>query len=157
MNDDYTLKPATIEHAEVIGRVIREAIKRVNAKDYPPAEINRLLQNFTTEKVVALLQKRQTLVALAGEEVVGTGAIQDAEVKSVFVEPDWHRKGIGGSLVRALEKTAAREGIERLEVSFSLSATQFYSALGYIEKSRHFFGDEETVHMTKVIAPGQSR
>lgn len=157
MNDEYTLKLATIEHAESIGRVIREAIKRVNAKDYPAAEINRLLQSFTAEKVATLLQHRQTLVALVGEEVVGTGAIQGTEVKSVFVEPDWHRRGIGTALMRELEKIAARDRIERLEVSSSLSATQFYSALGYIEKSRNFFGDEETVHMTKAIAPSQSK
>ncbi|WP_299410563.1 GNAT family N-acetyltransferase [uncultured Roseobacter sp.] len=157
MSDYFTLKPATIEHAEGVGRVISDAIERVNAKDYPRAEINRLLQNFTTETIAALLQQRQTLVALAGEQIVGTGAIQGAEVKSVFVAPDWHRRGIGVALVCELEKIAARDGIETLEVSSSLSATQFYSALGFIEKSRIFFGDEETVHMTKAIARTQSR
>ncbi|WP_300039327.1 GNAT family N-acetyltransferase [uncultured Roseobacter sp.] len=152
MSDYLTLKPATIEHAEGVGRVIREAIEQVNAKDYPRAEINRLLQNFTTERIAGLLQQRQTLVALAGEQIVGTGAIRGAELKSVFVAPDWHRRGIGVALVCELAKIAARDGIETLEVSSSLSATQFYSSLGFIEKSRNFFGDEETVLMTKAIA-----
>ncbi|MEX3015662.1 GNAT family N-acetyltransferase [Gymnodinialimonas hymeniacidonis] len=152
MNDTFTLRCAKIEHAEGIGSVIRAAIEQVNAKDYPPAEINRLLQNFTTEKIAALLQQRQTLVALFGERIVGTGAIQGAEVKSVFVAPDWHRRGIGAAIVYELEKIAARDGIETLEVSSSLSATQFYSVLGYIETSRNIFGNEETVQMTKALA-----
>ncbi len=156
MSDEYILTPAKTEHAEGIGRVIRDAIERINASDYPPAEINRLLRNFTTENVAALLEHRLTLVALVGEEIVGTGAIQGAEIKSVFVSPDWHRKGIGYALVCELEEMAASRGIETLEVSSSLFARQFYSALGYIEKSRNFFGDEETVHMTKAIAPTQS-
>lgn len=151
MSDNYTLKSATTEHAEGVGGVIRDAIERVNAKDYPPAVIDRLLQNFTTEKVAALLQQRQTLVALVGDEIVGTGAIQGAEVKSVFVAPDWHRKGIGSSIVCELEKVAVRHGIETLKVSSSLTATQFYLALGYVEKSRIYFGSEETVLMTKAI------
>ena len=153
MNDQCILKPATIEHAESIGRVIRDAINRVNAKDYPPAEINRLLQNFTTENIAALLEHRQTLIALVGDKIVGTGAIQGVEIKSVFVSPDWHRKGIASALISQLEKIAANDGIEKLEVSSSLSATQFYLALGYIERSRQFFEDEETVLMTKVIVP----
>lgn len=153
MNDQYTLKPAKIQHAESIGKVIRDAIKRVNAKHYPPAEINRLLQNFTTENVAALLEHRQTLIAQVEDKIVGTGAIQGAEIKSVFVSPDWHRKGIASALICQLEKIAADQRIEKLEVSSSLSAIQFYLASGYIEKSRQFFGDEETVLMTKAVIP----
>ena len=151
MSVKYTLKPAKTEHAESIGTVIRDAIASVNSKDYPPAEIKRLLQNFKTENVAALLAHRQTLIALVGEKVIGTGALQGTEVKSVFVSPDWHRMGIGSALVCEIEKIAANQGIETLEVSSSLSATQFYSASGYIERSRSFFGDEETVLMTKAI------
>lgn len=156
MRDSYKLTSAKAEHAEAIATVIRDAIERVNAKNYPPAEIRRLLQNFTKEKVAALLQQRQTLVAHIGDEVVGTGAVQGSELKSVFVVPDWHRSGIGSALVCALEEIAARNGIETVEVSSSLSATRFYTAMGYIETSRNFFGDEETVRMTKTIASARS-
>ncbi len=156
MSHTYVLKSAETEHAEGIGRVVRDAIGRVNAKDYPPAEIDRLLRKFSTQKVCALLKKRQTLVALHGERVVGTAAIQGTEVKSVFVSPDWHREGIGSSLVCELERIAASRGIETLEVSSSLSAVPFYLALGYIEKSRNFFGDEETVMMTKAMGQALS-
>jgi GNAT superfamily N-acetyltransferase len=151
MNYEVTFQLAAVEHADGISAVIRDAIKRVNAKDYPPAEIERLMQNFSTDKVRGLMQTRRTWIAFAKGLVIGTGALQGTEVKSVFVSPDWHRKGIGAALMRTLEKTAEREGLRILEVSSSLSATDFYSALGYIEKSRKFYGEEETVLMSKTI------
>lgn len=152
MGDEYTLRLASIDHAEGISVVIRDAIERVNARDYSPAEISRLLGNFTPDNVAAMLKQRYTLVVLVEESIVGTGAIQGTEIKSVFVVPEWHRKGIGTALMNELEEMAASLGVETLEVSSSLFARPVYSALGYIEKSRNFFGDEETVHMTKAIA-----
>jgi len=150
MNDGYALERATKDHAKGISITIRAAIEKVNAKDYPPAEIERLVRNFSTAKVREMLAERQTLVALSEGKVVGTGALQGAEIKSVFVSPDWHRKGIGTALVCELERIAAREGHATLEVSSSLSATVFYAALGYSERSRKFFAEEETVTMSKV-------
>lgn len=149
MSNEFTVKRAAAQHVEGISKVIRDAIEQVNAKDYPPTEIDRLVQNFSPQNVRELMKQRQTLVALAGGNVVGTGAIEGVDLKSVFVSPGWHRKGIGTALVVELEKIAASQGAEILKVSSSLSAIQFYSALGFIEKSRSFYGDEETVLMSK--------
>lgn len=138
-------------HAEGISRVICDAIRTVNVRDYPAAEIERLVGNFTTSCVLEFLKQRLTFVVLFNEKVVGTGSLQGSELKSLFVSPELHRKGIGGTLVSELEKVAAERGLKQLSVSSSLSAVSFYSSLGYIEKSREFFGDEETVTMTKSI------
>ncbi|KIC41904.1 hypothetical protein RA27_00355 [Ruegeria sp. ANG-R] len=145
---------ANEEHAEGISKVICDAIRRVNAEDYPAAEIGRLVSNFSTFHVLDFLKKRLTIVALSDNEVVGTGSLQDYELKSLFVTPDLHRRGIGSTLVAELEKAASERGLRELKVSSSLSAIKFYSSLGYVEESRQFFGEEETVVMVKTkISP----
>ena len=138
-------------HAEGISRVICDAIRTVNSRDYPAAEIDRLVGNFTASRVREFLKQRLTFVALFNEEVVGTGSLQGSELKSLFVSPELLRKGVGGTLVSELENVAAEQGLRQLSVSSSLSAVSFYSSLGYVEKSREFYGDEETVSMTKSI------
>lgn len=149
MSTRIEVKTASEQHAEGIGHVIRDAIRRVNAKDYPPQEISRLLNNFSTAHILDFLKQRQILVAMSDQVVVGTGALQGAEIKSVFVSPDVQRKGVGTALVTELERKAVECGLQELVVSSSLSATKFYSALGYIEQRRNFFGTEETVVMIK--------
>ncbi|MEX0318370.1 MAG: GNAT family N-acetyltransferase [Ruegeria sp.] len=145
---------ASEEHAEGIGKVVRDAIRRVNAKDYPPHEINRLVSNFSTSNILDFLKQRLTIVAMHDNVVAGTGALQGPEIKSVFVSPDLHRRGVGSVLLGELERVASKRGVQELVVSSSLSAVKFYSALGYVEQSRKFFGEEETVVMIKsAISP----
>lgn len=151
MDSEVTLQTATIEHADGISVVIRAAIKQINAKDYPPSEVERLMLNFTSEKVLELMGKRQTLVAISDGIVIGTGALQGTEVKSVFVSPYWNGRGVGTALMRELEEHAARHGQTSLVVSSSLSATGFYEALGYVETARKIYRDEETVMMSKAL------
>lgn len=143
-------RPCSSPHASP-NRTFASASQMARLRRYPAAEIERLVGNYTTSCVLEFLKQRLTFVVLFNEKVVGTGSLQGSELKSLFVSPELHRKGIGGTLVSELEKVAAERGLKQLSVSSSLSAVSFYSSLGYIEKSREFFGDEETVTMTKSI------
>ncbi|WP_172677894.1 GNAT family N-acetyltransferase [Ruegeria sp. 6PALISEP08] len=106
MDSEVPLQTATIKHADGISIVIRDAIKQINAKDYPPSEVDPLRLNFTSDKVLEIMGKRQALVAMSDGFVIGTGALQGTEVKSVFVSPDWKGKGIGIALMIELEEHA---------------------------------------------------
>lgn len=149
MRTQIKVTTAGEQHAEAIGRVVRDAIRKVNAKDYPPEEIDRLVGNFSTSNILEFLKQRLTIVAMYDDVVVGTGALQGSEIKSVFVSPELHRRGVGRMLLEELEHAASKRGLQELVVSSSLSAVEFYSALGYVEQNRKFFGEEETVVMTK--------
>lgn len=151
MNDGTAIHLASPEHAEGISRLICDTLRRVNAKDYPAKEIDRLVNGFSTARILDFLEKRVTLVALDDGLVIGTGALQETEIKSVFVMPEMHRKGVGTALVRKLESIARGRNKRTLTVSSSLTAVSFYASLGYREESRKFYGDEETVLMTKAI------
>ena len=151
MNDETAIQLASPEHAEGISRVICDTLRRVNAKDYPAKEIDRLIELFSTARVLEFLEKRFTLVALDDGMVIGTGALQESEIKSVFVTSEMHRKGVGTALVKKLESIARGRNKRTLTVSSSLTAVSFYSSLGYREEARKFYGDEETVLMTKAI------
>ncbi|MGP1253438.1 MAG: GNAT family N-acetyltransferase [Kiloniellales bacterium] len=151
MNDGTAIHLASPEHAEGISRLICDTLRRINAKDYPAKEIDRLVNGFSTARVLEFLEKRFTLVALDDGLVIGTGALQEAEIKSVFVLPELHRKGVGTALVKELERIARGRDKRTLTVSSSLTAIGFYYSLGYREEARKFYGDEETVLMTKAI------
>lgn len=149
MESGVYIRAATQCDAAGISRVICDAIKTINSKDYSAEAIKRLMQNFSTSNVTALMRGRTTFVAVANGHIVGTGALQQHEIKSVFVSPDLHRKGIGKLLVNAVEAAAKQQGLVELTLSSSLAAVSFYSALGYMEQTRQFYGDEETVVMSK--------
>lgn len=53
--------------------------------------------------------------------------------------------------MKELEKRALQHGYKSLDVLSSLSAAGFYEAFGYIERTRKFYGDEETIMMSKAL------
>ncbi len=151
MRPRIDIKPAHDDQAEAIGQLVRNAIRDINAQDYPAQEIERLVGNFTTSDILRFLKDRFTVVATQNGTVVGTGALQGDQIRTVFVSPDHQRQGIGRAVMRALEGMAAQGGVAELVVSSSLSAVRFYTALGYVAQRKTFYGAEETVVMTKVL------
>ena len=53
-------------------------------------------------------------------------------VSTVFVDPDYRRKGYGRQLIREMEKQAAEMGVNTIRLdTFSWQGKEFYEALGY--------------------------
>jgi N-acetylglutamate synthase-like GNAT family acetyltransferase len=83
----------------------------------------------------------RTLVAVAGppggDRVVGfatlaAGQDEGLELEDLFVDPDWHRRGIARRLVRQVANTARAAGHRRLWVIGSSYALPFYLAVGFV-------------------------
>lgn len=70
-----------------------------------------------------------------GGYVVGLDA--SAELKRVFVHPDARGRGIGQSILAAIEDAATREGVRRMRLETgvkSIEAIRLYKRLGYCER-----------------------
>lgn len=53
-----------------------------------------------------------------------------------FVHPEWQRRGVGSSLLRALEHAAQALGAQPLVAEASLTGTSFYERHGYSRTGR---------------------
>jgi len=97
-----------------------------------------------------------TVVALLGDTLVGSASLlkhdmdsrQDLSpwIASVYVHPDYRRRGIGTRLVQHLEGEAKRLGVERLYL-FTPDMRPFYEASGWsvLEDS------EYRGHLTRIM------
>jgi ribosomal protein S18 acetylase RimI-like enzyme len=126
---------------------IRQIIREDHATIVAMAKL--LPQWFTElgiQRIARDLQTQNGLVALEDENIAGfvTYAITvdetAAELTWIAVHPNLHRKGIGRSLVEALEEVLVRLGASALEVSTVADSVEyepyartrsFYHALGF--------------------------
>ena len=108
--------------AEGISQVILAALHSSNARDYPADVIARVASNFTPDAVLALLQRRVVLVAVQGQVIVATAALDANVVRSVFVNPALQGQGIGRLLMIEIELRAREAGVTVLSVPSSLTA-----------------------------------
>jgi len=102
-----------------------------NSEDYPMTILQALHDYFTPEKVQILADERYCLVAVFKEEIVGTGAIEDGELKSIFTLPDYQGMGIGTAIMHLIEVHAKQIDLKRIKVAGSLTALSFYEKIGY--------------------------
>ena len=91
------------------------------------------------------------MTAWIGDQLVGTGRLhllngEEVQVRSMAVEQGFERRGIGGLILRELEKRAVERGARRVVLDARDSAVPFYRKLGYqvLEQSYTLFN--EIVH-----------
>jgi GNAT superfamily N-acetyltransferase len=81
-----------------------------------------------------------TVIALAGDQLLGSASLvtQDMDIRpqlspwlaSVYVAPEYRRRGIGSSLVRRIAGEATALGVERLHL-YTPDKESFYLRLGW--------------------------
>ncbi|WP_052446782.1 GNAT family N-acetyltransferase [Candidatus Soleaferrea massiliensis] len=105
---------------------------------------------------------RDVILIYDGAKAVACGGIRrhdedTAEVKRVFVHPDYRRQGLGSLVMRQLEKLAFKRGYRRVILETGkdmLPAVKLYTTLGYclMEPFGPYVGDELVCCMEKMLA-----
>jgi len=78
---------------------------------------------------------------------------EEAQIRSISVEPEWEGKGIGSIVLKELEKIVIEKGARRIIIHARNSAVEFYEKNCYknLEPSYTLFGEIEHTLMEKII------
>jgi GNAT superfamily N-acetyltransferase len=118
-------------------------------------EFRRLISERTNKDKIPL-----SLVSFEGDELVGTVClkIHDMDTKpdlspwlaGLYVKESWRRKGIGSTLVKAIERKALELGIHHLFL-YTPESEHFYSHLGWKVRGKEFYHHVPVAIMEKDI------
>ncbi|MDQ7983923.1 GNAT family N-acetyltransferase [Pseudomonas sp. G34] len=145
------IRRALDSEAEAISGLVVQTLRLSNARDYPPAVIDRVAANFDAAAVRELMATREVFVALDGARVVATASLAGDVLRSVFVLPEMQGRGLGKALMKHVEGVARAAGVGQLRVPASLTAVPFYTALGYAVVREVVDGDERTLVMARQL------
>jgi len=138
------------EDATKVSNIIRRCLREVVSKDYPKKAIESLCEFFTPTLLIKNLKDRIIFVAVENDKVVGTASLKGYTVFTVFVNPDFHGKGIGSKLMDKVEDLAKKNGCKILKVPSGLSSFEFYKKRGYKKvKIIHSKEHGDTIEMIK--------
>lgn len=149
--DEIAIRRATTEDSGAVHEIVLWALRETNARDYPASVIDRLILTLP-EKVASNIDTWHSFVATLDGRVVGTASLSGQTVKSVFVHPDYQRRGIATSLMGAVESAALAQSVHSLDVQSSISAQPFYAMCGFNIVREKFYGEERTIVMSKALA-----
>ena len=85
------------------------------------------------QQIADTIQSEIVLVAEDGSKIVGMLRGRKERLASLFVHKDYHRRGIGQSLVEQFEQESLNQGVSLVNVAATLFAVPFYKKMGYEE------------------------
>ena len=117
------------------------AVRGIAAKDYPTSVVDAWARPITDQSIERFLENRDHEIRLVAEidgEPVGVGAfvVSHCELRACYVAPTATRRGVGSALIVEIERIAQQHGVDHIRLESSITAEQFYSALGYEVESR---------------------
>lgn len=125
------IRQATVADAVSLSGLIKRTIRVSNSRDYDQKSVDMLCALFEPEPVVERIENELILMCFAGAGLVGTVGLRGEFLRSLFVEPAYQGQGIGKVLTARIEEEARKKVMPELMIHSSLTAREFYSALGY--------------------------
>lgn len=129
---------ATLSDVDKLLYIIHRCVREVNSKDYEPYEIEEFLKGFNKERISNSILNRHCYIVRYNEEIIGMGTVnRDLSQESqsyfttIFINPDYHKMGIGKKLIRFLEQDEWCLESNLTEIPSSKSSHEFYHKLGY--------------------------
>ena len=111
--------------------LIRKALSVVNSKFYPKLVIDFMCNEFSPEFLIKISKEREFFIAFEKTKIIGTITLINDYIGTVFVNPEFHHKGIGKKLMESIENLAREKRIKNLRLESSINAVDFYEKLGY--------------------------
>ena len=126
------------EEANEVSDLIRNTIRISNTKDYPLELMKLLIETETPEHVLERASWTHFYVAEDEGRIVGCGAIgpfwgkeDESGLFTIFVHPEYQRKGVGRAIIETLEKDEYFLRAKRIEIPASITGVPFYLKMGY--------------------------
>jgi putative acetyltransferase len=128
-----TLRPYQPGDAPALLALFRDTIRRVNSRDYSPAQIAAWAsEDIDTVRWFGRFTGRFVPVAEEAGRPVGFAELEaDGHIDRVYVSTDHQRRGIGRLLLTAVLTEARRVGLARLYTEASITARPFFEAQGF--------------------------
>lgn len=128
-----TLRLYRPDDAPALLALFRDTIRRVNCRDYSPAQVAAwAADDIDTGVWFGRFTGRFVPVAEEAGRPVGFAELEaDGHIDRVYVSADHQGRGIGRQLLAAVVAEARRGGLARLFTEASITARPFFEAQGF--------------------------
>ena len=135
---DITLRTFSREDVQAVQRLIHKTIGISYREVYPEEAIAYFKDYHSEAHILSDAIEGYTLVLEWVGIPVGTGTLLGPNIRRVFIDPVYQRRGLGKLVMDRLEERALAKGISTLDLSSSLVSRHFYECLGYAVQKEEY-------------------
>jgi len=138
----YRLRSGKPSDAPGLYAVHERAIRELGRGVYTETQVESWAEGNSPERYVKAMRDEGEVFEVAVARlrgIVGFCSHKDQEVRSLYVDPDWSRLGLGTALLQRAEASIATAGHDKVVIGASLVGLPFYEQHGYsVVKLRHW-------------------
>ena len=133
MTPSFQLREFTPADSDACLTLFREAVHRVNCRDYSPDQIDAWAPvDIDREQWTRRFHERIAYVAVLADRVVGFADMStEGHLDRLFVSADHQRQGIARQMMQMLIDRATEIGIGAMTSDVSITAKPFFLASGF--------------------------
>ena len=138
------------EDANETAQMIAKTLRVSNSKDYPAEYIEANVLSHSADVLIERAKHAHMYVVCDGTKIIGCGAITgywgsktESILLTIFVLPEFQKKGVGKKIIETLEKDEFFLRAQRVEIPASITACEFYKRFGYVYINDITTPDEE--------------
>ncbi len=137
------------EDAIKASNVIKKTLLTTNKKDYPKKTIDALIFFNKPKKLIERSKITKLFVAVDKDVILGIGGYEDDHLQCFFVNPSFHKKGIGQKIFDRVIKDMTKEGYKKIYSNSTRYAEKFYEKNGFkkIKKETSPFLDTKITYI----------
>lgn len=125
------IKKADKKDRKEIVNVIKKSILATHVNIYPKDEIDHKLRIYSENRIREYMDKGEYFVAVEDNKIVGCVLAKEDNMRSLYVLPEYMRKGIGSKLAQEAEDCIKKNGYDHVNIWSSLVSIDFYKSRGY--------------------------
>jgi|TARA_B100001971_G_C18206360_1_gene547867 N-acetylglutamate synthase-like GNAT family acetyltransferase len=104
---------------------------QLSSSNYSEESIKEQIEENSPKKLIEKSKKINYFVATEKDKILGIGGYDRKKVYTLFVDPKYHRKGIGKKIIERVLSEAKMVGIKTLDTWSTFHAEKFYSSIGF--------------------------
>lgn len=136
----FSIRRAKEEDFQGLLKAHQKSIREIASRDHTELQVSSWSDFLTVDGYInAYLNGEEYFIAEIESTIVGFSSLKQNRVMAVYSAKSG--LGLGEALYRTLENLARERGIEKLVLTSSLTARNFYKKLGFVElkESTHRF------------------
>jgi N-acetylglutamate synthase-like GNAT family acetyltransferase len=119
------------EDAIEISKIIKKCFLTLDLGKHTKVGINLQIENNSPENLIIRSKKVNYYIAEKDGKPVGICGFDQYKIHTLFIDLDYHKKGIGKKLLLYILKEAKSKGIKKVKTWSTFYAIPFYSKLGF--------------------------
>ena len=155
------IRQFNIQDANAVSDLIATTLRISNQKDYSEEYLEKDIQCLQSQDIIERANRQHFYVVEENGQIIGCGSIgsywgkeDESSLFTIFVLPDYQRKGIGRKIIQTLEQDEFFLRAKRIEIPASITAIPFYLKMGYHYKNGITTPDEE--HLIRLEKYGET-